>query len=179
MKSILICWAVWREPGISHAPSTSRSYSKWLHPRYVSEYMLNICYLPCYTSRKGGKRTSLKVATQRTQKMNPRRKKHENLRCVILTHTLFVLGLHALIKPPKNSDIGTANIPHNDNIRSLHEQWGCNKKPGCSSEHCFINQVDSSHFPLGHKHFDTWGAATVCRICIGIKSNMHTYVQNI
>jgi hypothetical protein len=66
-------------------------------------------------------------------------------------------------KPPKNSDIGTANIPHNENIKSLRERWMCHKKPGCSSDHCFINPVDGSHFVLGHAHFDVWGAAMVCK----------------
>jgi len=61
-------------------------------------------------------------------------------------------------KPPKNSDIGTANIPHNDNIKALHKRWTCHKKPGCSSDHCFVNPVDGSHFVLGHVHFDVWGS---------------------
>lgn len=64
-------------------------------------------------------------------------------------------------KPPKNSDIGTANIPHNDNIKSLCERWMCHKKPGCLSDHCFVNPNDGSHFVLGHAHFDVWGAAMV------------------
>ncbi|KIJ93076.1 hypothetical protein K443DRAFT_125727 [Laccaria amethystina LaAM-08-1] len=51
-------------------------------------------------------------------------------------------------KPPKNSDISTANIPHNENIKSLHERWMCHKKPGCLSDHCFVNPNDGSHLFL-------------------------------
>ena len=64
-------------------------------------------------------------------------------------------------KPPKNSDISTVNIPNNDNIKALRERWTCHKKPGCSSNHCFVNPVDGSHFVLGHAHFDVWGSAMV------------------
>jgi hypothetical protein len=64
-------------------------------------------------------------------------------------------------QPPKASNIHTANIPHNNNIKALRAQWMCHKKPGCHSEHCFINPADSSHLPLSHPHFDVWGAAMV------------------
>ncbi|KAJ3509117.1 hypothetical protein NLJ89_g5389 [Agrocybe chaxingu] len=43
-------------------------------------------------------------------------------------------------KAPKPTDINTANIPHNDNIKALRERWLCHKKPG-------------------HAHFDVWAAA--------------------
>jgi len=75
---------------------------------------------------------------------------------------MFMFHELTVIKAPKNSDIGTANIPHNNNIKSLHEQWMCHAKPRCSSKHCFINPVDASHFPLLHSHFDVWGSAMVC-----------------
>jgi len=78
---------------------------------------------------------------------------------VILT---FMFHELTVIKAPKNSDIGTANIPHNNIINSLHEWWMCHAKPRCSSKHCFINPVDASHFPLSCSHFDVWGSAMVC-----------------
>jgi hypothetical protein len=68
----------------------------------------------------------------------------------------------SLSQQPKASDIYAANIPHNNNIKALRAQWTCHKKPGCESEHCFINPTDSSHLPLSHPHFDVWGAAMVC-----------------
>ncbi|KAF8877867.1 hypothetical protein BD779DRAFT_1613105 [Infundibulicybe gibba] len=57
------------------------------------------------------------------------------------------------------SDIDGANTPHNDNIKALRMHWACHKKPGCSSEFCFVNPTDSTHFQLGHSHFDVWAAA--------------------
>ena len=123
--------------------------------------MLNISYLlACSASRNVVKRTGLKVVMKRTQKTSRSRKNHENLRYIVSKYILR--PWLTVIKPPKNSDIGTANIPHNDNIRSLRERWTCQTKPGCSSEHCFINPVNFSHFPLAHKHFDTWVQSTAC-----------------
>ena len=57
-------------------------------------------------------------------------------------------------------------VPHNDNIKLHQAKWICHKKPGCLSEHCFINPEDSSHVPLGHSQFDTWGSAMVQSHCV-------------
>lgn len=85
---------------------------------------------------------------------------------VICTFVLAFSADPAIAQAPKASDIKDANVPHNDNIKALCERWMCHQKPGCASEHCFINPVDASHLPLGHPHFDVWGAAMVRIVCI-------------
>jgi len=77
-----------------------------------------------------------------------------------LLFTCFSAQFH-VVKTPKAADINNANVPHNDNIKVLRQRWICHQKPGCASDHCFINPVDASHLPLGHSHFDVWAAAMV------------------
>src|SRR5882762_5762622 len=99
-----------------------------------------LCFLQHLFYRNVKKRTYLKVTMRQTQMMSPKRKKPANQRYVMYPINAPFPQL-IVVEPPKNSDIGTANIPHNNNIRALRERWMCHAKPGCSSEHCFINPV--------------------------------------
>ncbi|KAG0695734.1 hypothetical protein DFH29DRAFT_879839 [Suillus ampliporus] len=60
----------------------------------------------------------------------------------------------------KASDIDDGNKPLNKNIRDLHNRWVCHKKPGCPSEHCYINAADGgSHIALSFPLLECWGSA--------------------
>lgn len=63
---------------------------------------------------------------------------------------------------PKVADIDSANFPHIENIKQLKAWWMCHKKPGCTSEHCWVDPADASHIRLGHAQIDVWAAALVC-----------------
>ncbi|KAG1888898.1 uncharacterized protein F5891DRAFT_1199129 [Suillus fuscotomentosus] len=62
-------------------------------------------------------------------------------------------------KAPRGDDIDPANEEHNNNIKIICTRWVCHKKPGCHSDHCFVNPTDNIHFELGFSHFDCWAAA--------------------
>ncbi|KAG1794193.1 uncharacterized protein HD556DRAFT_1237028, partial [Suillus plorans] len=48
----------------------------------------------------------------------------------------------------------------NRNITKLTDRWVCHKKPGCHSEHCFVNPGDGgSHIPLSFPLLDCWASA--------------------
>ncbi|KAG2366905.1 hypothetical protein BDR07DRAFT_1479668 [Suillus spraguei] len=61
---------------------------------------------------------------------------------------------------PKASDIDDSDKSLNKNIRDLRNQWVCHKKPGCPSEHCYINAADGrSHVGLSFPLLECWGSA--------------------
>ncbi|KAG2353917.1 hypothetical protein BDR07DRAFT_1495396 [Suillus spraguei] len=61
---------------------------------------------------------------------------------------------------PKASDIDDSDKSLNKNIRDLRNQWVCHKKPGCPSEHCYINAADGrSHVALSFPLLECWGSA--------------------
>ncbi|KAG1862590.1 hypothetical protein DFJ58DRAFT_656896 [Suillus subalutaceus] len=65
-----------------------------------------------------------------------------------------------MFQAPKASDIDDKMKPVNRNITKLTDCWVCHKKPGCSSEYCFVNPGDgSSHIPLSFPLLDCWASA--------------------
>ncbi|KAJ6505674.1 hypothetical protein C8R47DRAFT_1102179 [Mycena vitilis] len=57
-------------------------------------------------------------------------------------------------------DILPGNEALNEKIGQLRARWVCPTPGGpCGSEHCFVNPTDPEHFPLGHTHMESWGAA--------------------
>ncbi|KAJ7300523.1 hypothetical protein DFH08DRAFT_979577 [Mycena albidolilacea] len=57
-------------------------------------------------------------------------------------------------------DILPANEALNAKIGALRERWTCPTPDGrCGSEHFFVHPDEPEHFPLGHAHFESWGAA--------------------
>ncbi|KAG2039022.1 hypothetical protein BDR03DRAFT_1009472 [Suillus americanus] len=61
---------------------------------------------------------------------------------------------------PKASDIDDGDKPLNKNIRDLRNRWVCHKKPGCPSEHCYVNAADGgSHIALSFPLLKCWGSA--------------------
>jgi len=65
-----------------------------------------------------------------------KKKKVKNTKVYVPSSVANILS--DCFQPPNTANIKSANIPHNDNIKALHAKWICHKKPGCSSEHCFI-----------------------------------------
>ncbi|KAJ7877283.1 hypothetical protein B0H13DRAFT_1631817 [Mycena leptocephala] len=71
-------------------------------------------------------------------------------------------GKKKTTKVPKARDILPANVALNEKIGELRERWVCPTPGGpCGSAHCYFNEINPEHVPLGHDHFKSWGAATL------------------
>jgi len=122
-------------------------------------FLWNSSFLMALRRREGRKIMKMVRKMRTTSRTKTREQRKRRSVAALRLPCFFVI---ILSQPPKSADIHTANIPHNDNIKVLRGQWMCHKKPGCESEHCYINPVDSSHLALSHSHFDVWAAAMVC-----------------